>query len=261
MNHDTEKKPVDVLRQRDDVIRYWEELTDYYLEFGTTIQAGVFRTPDFDGYSLEASNHAFLSRAGLQSGEVVLDAGCGVGGPCLYAATHIPDLEIHGITISPYQAKIAQRLIDNSPVSDRVHVHIGDYHELPFPDGMFDRVLFLESAGYSLQFKLLFSEIARVLRVGGSIYIKDVFCREGELSAVEAEEMAEFRRITVCGIPTMTQVVSALKASGFSSLWALNITPLVITKPREAEFGLPRFRTFSNLPVVWGEIIARRPPV
>ena len=242
------------------MIRYWEEFTDHYLKFGTTIQAGVFRTPDFDGWSLESSNRAFLSRAGLRSGEVVLDAGCGVGGPCLFAATHIPDLEIHGITVSPYQAKTAQRLIDNSPVGHRVHVHLGDYHELPFPDGMFDRVLFLESAGYSLQFERLFSQIFRVLRTGGTVYIKDVFCREGELSAVEAEEIEAYRRINVYRTPTMKEMVSALEACRFSSIWALDITPLVITRPREVEFGLPRFRKFPNLPVVWGEIVARRPP-
>lgn len=240
------------------VICYWEELTDYYLKFGTTIQAGVFRTPDFDGLSLAASNRAFLSRAGLRSGEVVLDAGCGVGGPALYAATHIPDLEIHGITVSPYQAEIAQRLIENSPVGDRIHIHVGDYHELPFPDGKFDRVLFLESAGYSVQLEQLYSEAARVLRKEGSLYIKDLFCKEGELSEIEAEEIEDFRRITVHSTPTMKQMVSAVKASGFSSIWALDITPSIITKPREFEFGLPRFREFSNLPIRWGEIVARR---
>ena len=250
------KKEATEFWSKEDIIRYWEEFTDYYLKFGTTIQAGVFRTPDFDGESLEASNRAFLSRAGLQSGEVVLDAGCGVGGLGLYAATHIPDLEIHGITISPYQAKVAQRLIDSSPVSDRVYVHIGDYHELPFSDCMFDRVLFFESAGYSFELEQLFSETARVLCAGGSVYIKDVFCREGELSVVEAEEMEAFRRINVYRTPTMKQMVLALKASGFSSIWALDITPLIITKSRENEFGLPRFRAFLNVPVVWGEIIA-----
>ena len=243
---------------KDDVIRYWEELTDYYLRFGTTIQAGVFRTPDFDGKSLDSSTRAILSRAGLQCGEVVLDAGCGVGGPCLLAATHIPDLEIHGLTVSPYQVRVARGLIDTSPVGDRVHVHVGDYHEMPFPDCMFDRVLFLESAGYSFHLEQLFSEVARVLRIGGSLYIKDIFCRDGELSALEMEEIEDYRRINVYRTPTMKEMVAAIRKSGFSSIWALDITPSVITMPREREFGLPRFRTFRNVPVVWGEIVAKR---
>ncbi len=252
------EKTTEILQQKEAVTRYWEDLTDRYLKFGTTIQAGIFRTPDFDGRSLDSSNHAFLRRAGLRSGEVVLDAGCGVGGTCLHAATHMPDLEVHGITISPYQAEIAQGLIDNSPVGDRVHVHVGDYHEMPFPDDMFDRVLFFESAGYTLQLEQLFSEVARVLCVGGSVYIKDVFCRDGEISEAEAEDIEEFRRVTVYRTPTMKQVVSALKASGFSSMWAVDISPSIVTMPREREFGLPQFRIFPNLPVMWGEIIARR---
>ncbi len=258
MTDQIEKKSTDELQREEAMIRHWEELTDHYLKFGTTMQAGVFRTPDFDGWSLDASTHALLSRAGLRSGEVVLDAGCGVGGPSLYAATHIPDLEIHGVTISPYQAEIAQRLIDHSPVSDRVHIHAGNYHALPFPDCKFDRAIFLESAGYSSSLRRLFGETARVLRVGGSVYIKDVFCREGELNALEAEEIEYFRRINVCRTPTMKEMVCAIRESGFSSIWALDITSSVITKPREVEFGLPGFRAFSSLPVVWGEIIAIR---
>ncbi|MYB35272.1 MAG: class I SAM-dependent methyltransferase [Gammaproteobacteria bacterium] len=248
-------------RQKDAVVDYWETLTDYYLKFGTTIQAGVYRTPDFDGYSLESSNRVFFSRAGLRSGEVVLDAGCGVCGPCLYAATHIPGLEMHGITVSPYQARIAKRLIDNSSVSDQVHVHVGDYHEMPFEDCMFDRVLFFESAGYSLQLEQLFSEVYRVLRPGGTLYIKDIFCREGKLNSLETKDIKDYRRINVYRTPTMSEAVSALRTCGYSSLWALDISPLVVTMPREVEFGLPRFRKFPNLPVVWGEIIAKRPLV
>lgn len=238
-------------------IRYWEETTDDYLKLGTTFQAGQFRTSDYEGKSFDASNRAIMSRAGLRSGEVVLDAGCGVGGPGLYAAMHIPGIKIYGVTLSPYQAELGQGLIDASTVSDRVHIQAGDYHELPFPDGMFDRALFLESAGYSFQLCPLFTEIARVLRSGGSIYIKDVFRREGELSKAESENLEAFRKIYVHRTPTMKQMVAALRESGFSSMWSVDITPRIITRASEAAFRLPGLRTFPDLPIRWGEIYAK----
>ncbi len=258
MDNRTRENSKDEPWWQEEQIRYWQETTDHYLKYGTTFQAGIFRADDSDGQSFDDNNRTILTRSCLRSGQVVLDAGCGVGGPGLYAATCIPDLEIHGITISPYQAEVAKRLIASSQARDRVHIHVGDYHDLPFPENTFDCALFLESAGYSFQLEKLFGEIARVLRIDGKVYIKDVFCRPGNMSVAEWKQMEEFRRIYVQRTPTMKEMVSALEECGFSIVSALDITPMVLNKPREIEFGLPRFRTFPNLPFQWGEIVARR---
>ncbi len=242
---------------KEEQIRYWQETTDDYLKFGTTIQAGIFLDDASAGGSYDDNNQTILTRSGLRSGQVVLDAGCGVGGPGLYAALHTPGLEVHGITLSPYQAELAQRLIADSPASGRVHVQVGDYHKLPFPDHKFDCALFLESAGYSLQLEELFTEIARVLRNGGKIYIKDVFRRSGKMTVQEWKWMNEFCQIYVQLTPSMEEVVSALEATGFSVTSALDITPMIIRRPSEKEFGLSRFRKFPVLPIHWGEIVAK----
>ncbi len=241
---------------KEEQIRYWRETTDHYLKFGATIQAGIFRDDDSAGESYDDNNQTILNRSGLRGDQVVLDAGCGVGGPALYAALHTPGLEVHGITLSPYQAELARKLIADSPAGGRVHVQAGDYHELPFPDGKFDCVLFLESAGYSFRLEELFTEIGRVLRGDGKVYIKDVFCRSGEMTVHEWKQYDAFRRIYVQPTPPMEEMAAALEASGFTVMSALDITPMVIPKPREKEFGLPRFRTFPVLPVHWGEIVA-----
>ncbi len=243
---------------KEEQIRYWQETTDHYLKFGTTIQAGIFLDDASAGESYDDNNQTILTRSGLRSGQVVLDAGCGVGGPGLYAALHTPGLEVHGITLSPYQAELAQRLIADSPSPPgQVHVQVGDYHKLPFPDHTFDCALFLESAGYSFQLEELFTEIARVLRNGGKVYIKDVFRRSGKMTVQEWKEIYAFCQIYVQPTPSMEEMVSALEATGFSVTSALDITPMVIPKPREKEFGLPRFRKFPVLPIHWGEIVAK----
>ncbi len=244
---------------KEEQIRYWQETTDHYLKFGTTIQAGIFLDDDSAAQSFDDNNQTILTRSGLRRGQVVLDAGCGVGGPGLYAALHIPALEVHGITLSPYQAELAQRLIADSPARGRVHVQVGDYHRLPFPNHKFDCALFLESAGYSFQLEELFTEIARVLRPGGKVYIKDVFRRSGEMTVQEWKQIDAFCRIYVQPTPSMEEMVAALQAAGFSVTSALDITPMIIPRPREKEFGLSRFRTFPVLPIHWGEIVADWP--
>ncbi|MCY3879561.1 MAG: class I SAM-dependent methyltransferase [Rhodobacteraceae bacterium] len=243
---------------KEEQIRYWSETTDHYLKFGTTIQAGILCDDDSEGQSYDDNNRTIVKRSGLRSGQVVLDAGCGVCGPALYAALHVPDLEVHGITISSYQAQIAQKLIADSPAAGRVCVQVGDYHELPFPDRKFDCVLFLESAGYSFQLEKLFAEISRVLRDDGKVYIKDVFCRAGEMTVQEWKQIDAFRRIYVQPTPPMEDMAAALAATGFTVTSVLDLTPMIIPKPTEAKFGLPRFRTFPVLPIHWGEIVATK---
>ena len=243
---------------KEEQIRYWRETTDHYLKFGTTMQAGIFCDGDSEGQSYDESNRTILRRSGLRCGQVVLDAGCGVCGPGLYAALHVPGLEVHGITLSPYQAGVARKLIADSPAAGRIHVQAGDYHELPFPDRMFDCALFLESAGYSFRLEELFAEIFRVLREDGKVYIKDVFCRAGEMTVKDWKQIDAFRRIYVHRTPLMKDMTAALSATGFAVMSALDITPMIISRPKEREFGLPRFRPFPVPPVHWGEIVAVR---
>ena len=256
MENDT---PQDIQWWKEEQIRYWRETTDHYLKFGTTFQAGIFRDGDSAGESYDDNNRTILKRSGIRPGQVVLDAGCGVGGPGLYAALHTPDLEVHGITLSHYQAEVARKLIADSPASGRVHIHVGDYHKLPFVEGKFDCALFLESAGYSFQLEELFTGIARVLREGGKVYIKDVFCKPGKLTVQEWKQIDLFRRVFVQPTPPMEEMAAALAACGFRVESVLDITPMVIPKPREKDFGLRRFRMFSGFPPIhWGEIVATR---
>ncbi|MXY91752.1 MAG: class I SAM-dependent methyltransferase [Gammaproteobacteria bacterium] len=256
MNDNIAENPRDPQWWKHEQIRYWRETTDHYLKFGTTIQAGIFRDDGSAGESYDDNNRTIVRRSGLRAGQTVLDAGCGVGGPALYAALRVPDLEVHGITLSPYQAELAQKLIADSPAAGRVHVQAADYHKLPFPDRKFDSALFLESAGYSFELEKLFAEVARVLRDEGRVYIKDVFCRAGELTVQEWKQIDLFRRIYVQPTPPMEEMAAALAATGFTVTSMLDITPMVAPKPREKDFGLPRFRTFPVLPIHWGEIVA-----
>ena len=241
---------------KEEQLRYWRETTGHYLKFGTTFQAGIFCDEGSGGESCDDNNRTILRRSGLRAGQVVLDAGCGVCGPGLHAALHVPGLQVHGVTLSPCQAEVARELVAGSPAAGRVHVHAGDYHELPFPDRMFDCALFLESAGYSFRLQELFAEISRVLRDDGKVYIKDVFCRAGEMTVQEWREIDAFRRIYVHRTPPMDDMAAALSATGFTVMSALDITPMIVPRPREPEFGLPRFRRIPSPPVHWGEIVA-----
>lgn len=251
---------------------YWDSSNDAYLRcLGTTFQAGYAVDPNGKD-SPHLSNLYFAAQAGIEPGDRVLDAGCGVGGPSIDIAGAVEDLTIDAITLSPVQAATANRLVRKAGLERRIRVHIGDYHELPFGDSTFDVVYFFESSGYSYSPGRLFSEVFRVLRPGGTLYIKDMFMKEGDLSPLEKEQMEELHRIFVYLAATMTSTQQTLRGSGFVDVTARSLDDKVSLKrwhramvdyvwglPLLTELGKISIYKFLDFPLVTGEIKAHKP--
>ncbi len=65
----------------------------------------------------------------LESGERVLDVGCGWGSFAVHAAVR-HGVHVTGITLSPPQAEVARRRAEDAGVADRVDVRVMDYRDL-----------------------------------------------------------------------------------------------------------------------------------
>jgi ubiquinone/menaquinone biosynthesis C-methylase UbiE len=202
-------------------------------------------------------------RAGLCAGQEILDAGCGVAGPALDWAREIPELSIQGLTLCPTQQVEAAREIGREGLQERIHVRVGDYHALPYADESFDRVLYLESSGYSYDRKKLFSEAWRVLRPGGLVYIKDVFRHCGPLSGAQWRDLAAFDELYAQRTPTLEQTQKSLLEAGFSSVEAESLDGHInmshyqqaIGNPSQpTSFGRLHHRTFRVLPVFFAQL-------
>jgi SAM-dependent methyltransferase len=156
-----------------DVGVFYNATTDKFLKvYGEIIQA--FRTNDVKDY-LDYT----IQSAELASGQCVLDAGCGVGGPASYFASML-DLAIEGITISDVQVEKSEEIIASKILIGNVHIRQGDYHYIDeiYGKEVFDRVIFLESFGHSSDQVTLIKKVYQVLKPGGILYIKDLFRRE-----------------------------------------------------------------------------------
>jgi cyclopropane fatty-acyl-phospholipid synthase-like methyltransferase len=211
--------------------------------------------------------------AGLRNGDRVLDAGCGVAGPGIIVASHYPDVAIEGVTDSASQASIARWEIAAAGLSDRVRAHVADYQRLPFRSGLFDQVLFFESTGYATDLHATYEEAYRVLKPGGRLYVKDVFCASTSSGQEAVEQMERFDRLWGCvRSKTMQESVDAMAGAGFEvtlcapmadigtnrlvgSMFLLDdVTGLQLT-----ELGEAFFRSGLNPPIEFGEIRAFRP--
>lgn len=248
---------------------YYNETADLYLEaLGPFCQAGLIEGFDPDPY--RSTMMHIKDRANIRKGSRILDAGSGLCGPCIHLCQMIPDLSVEAITVSEEQASRARRLVEDSGFTNGIHVTVGDYHQMPFPDESFDVVLFLESTGYSYDPPRLFREVRRVLRHSGTVYIKDVFCFDGALGMDEMAELATVDETFVQITRSMNFYVGELKSAGFNevrqeplpaastdawaaAMWHMENGSLALTA-----FGKRHYRPFRNLPLVFGEIVAKK---
>lgn len=267
-----EETEVDTSQYLEQVRSYYDTMNPLILkDVGTTYQSGLLMT-DSETNAYHKTNLYCAAQAGIQSGHHVLDAGCGVCGPSIDIAQNIQGVRIDAITLSPAQANTARELVQQAGLTDRIQVHIGDFHHLPFADNVFDLVFFFESSGYSYNYQLLFSEVYRVLRPGGSLYIKEPFRKESPLSAQEQQELAEFNRVYVYKTALMSEIIEAISAVGFQKVISRDLSDIFSTQefnksiiqykygfPILTEFGKFHCCQFQCLPIFFGEIKACKP--
>ena len=213
-----------------EIREYWKNTHSAYLEnVGTTFQAG-YLVAGSEEPSARHSNELLAAAAGVSPRDTVLDAGCGVCGPAIDIARHIEGVRIAGVTVSSEQAATAADLIRSAGLSNSIGVTVADFHQLPFPAALFDVVYFFESAGYSYDPRALFTEVWRVLRPGGAVYVKDVFLRDGIPSERARRELSEFDRVFAFRTRSPGELSIALADAGFADIRYRDIAGDISTK-------------------------------
>ena len=97
---------------------------------------------------------------------LVLDVGCGVGGPARYLASTY-GCRVSGIDLTPAFIEVAKMLTTRCKLEDLVDFHVGNALDLPFADESFDMV-WTQNVTVNIADKAAFyREAARALRPGG----------------------------------------------------------------------------------------------
>ncbi len=119
---------------------------------------------------------ADYDRLGLAPGERLLDLGCGFGRHAFEAARRGADVvaldagrdEVEGVVATFVAMVEAGELVAGEVRAAAVQ---GDALHLPFPDGSFDRVICSEVLEHIPDDRAAMSELARVLRPGGTMAV------------------------------------------------------------------------------------------
>lgn len=111
--------------------------------------------------------------AEIQSGTILLDIGCGIGGPARTLVSEY-DCKVTGIDITYEFVNTAKVLTEKIRLSDSIRFLRGSGTDLPFEDNSFSTV-WMQHITMNVERKdLLFSEISRVLKPNGRLVFHEV---------------------------------------------------------------------------------------
>lgn len=115
----------------------------------------------------EATKQLIVERARVEPGMTVLDLASGHGEPALDLARAVePRGHVTATDVGPGLLEIAEERAEKQGVTN-LTFRVADAHDLPFPDGTFDRVTCRLGAMYFADPSRAFQEARRVLQPGG----------------------------------------------------------------------------------------------
>jgi ubiquinone/menaquinone biosynthesis C-methylase UbiE len=113
---------------------------------------------------------AIVKLANISDADFFLDIGCATGWAVCYASAFAENGFCFGIDISPNMIEKAKR---NSKLFKNTEFIVANAENLPFHDGMFDKIICTNSFHHYQNPQKVLNEINRVLHRSGSIYILD----------------------------------------------------------------------------------------
>jgi tocopherol O-methyltransferase len=174
--------------------------------------------------SLLNMNRVLADRAGIQPGERVLDAGCGVGGSSFWLAQQ-RGADVVGITPVSRQVAQAWHFAARRKLTRHVHFEQADYTNTFFPNASFDVVWSLESLCHAQDKAAFYCEAARLLRPGGRLVVAE-YMRTARPFGTPGERLLH-KWLDGWAIPdldTPDEHRSSLSASGFVDIQIDNVT-------------------------------------
>ena len=172
---------------------------------------------------------------------VILDMGCGVGGTLFHLADAFPRASLTGITISPKQHGMAERLAAGKGLGDRCRFVLGDF-EREDTGVAADVVVAVESFAHSTSRRAFFRSAARQLTGGGMLLIADDFLTaEPESFGVRARRHIEDFRAG-WHLPGLGTADACIRAGGRQGLRLEDDTELTglirLGRPRDRAIAL-----------------------
>lgn len=161
---------------------------------------------------------------GVGPGSVVLDVGCGLGGPAR-ALAELRSCSVVGVDLTPAFCEAAAELSRWTALDAHTSFQVGDATALEFDDATFDAAVTIHAAMNIPDKPAMYREARRVVRPGGTFVVYDVLQGEG---GDVLFPVPWAREPSISHLATVEEMRTMLAAAGFavvaehdSSDWSL----------------------------------------
>ncbi|MEZ5040413.1 MAG: methyltransferase domain-containing protein [Saprospiraceae bacterium] len=217
-----------------------QQIADYYnttkvhydrgwdLRYSLAMHYGYWdeKTKNFRS-SLNRMNEALASFGGIQSGAVVLDAGCGVGGSSIFLAKEL-GCKVTGISLSEQQVESARNNAKAKRVELSTRFEKADFRSTPFEAASFDVVWALESAVYDAEKHDFLQEVFRLLKPGGRLILGEYIKTPQVMRPREKKIFYKWLNAwAITDLSTLDHLKAVATARGFQQVEIKNVTPQI----------------------------------
>ena len=174
----------------EDIANYYDHTEVHYRKFWKMVHSMGLHYGSWDASTntlaeaIVNTNRQLANLGKITSSDVVLDAGCGVGGSSIFLAKNY-GCQVTGITLSERQVRTATHFSEKNDIGHLANFERMNYTQTRFPDHHFDVVWAVESMQTATDKSLFFKEMRRVLKPGGSLLMTVPFGMYRDLGAFQ----------------------------------------------------------------------------
>lgn len=243
---------------RERVIKYYETAQPYYKHFWYGNTLGLHYGLWTEGVTnrheaITKENEVLADLARVKQGDLVLDAGCGVGGSAIWLAKE-RGARVLGLNIVNKQLTIGKNLAKKKNLLESSLLFaVGDYQILPVRSDALDVFWSLESIEHSTNIEEFTKEAFRVLKPGGRMVVAGTFTGRKELSDEEKRQMEVGLSVAGCftDFRIAKDVCNIAENVGFVNVRNIDQTESVMRSSREmtnmCRWGLPVAKTLAAI--------------
>ncbi|CCD23766.1 sterol 24-C-methyltransferase NDAI_0C01050 [Naumovozyma dairenensis CBS 421] len=202
---------------------YYNIVTDFYeYGWGSSFHFSRFYKGESFQASIARHEHYLAYMAGIKKQDLVLDVGCGVGGPAREIA-NFTGCHIVGLNNNDYQIAKAKWGAKKAGLDKNLEFIKGDFMDLngTFEENTFDKVYAIEATCHAPNLEKCYKEIYKVLKPGGVFAVYEWVMTDKFDENNEEHQKIRYEIELGDGIPKMFSVDvarDALKNCGFDVL-------------------------------------------